>query len=218
LFDVIQAMGLVYQTFYHLSRAIGHCCFGYRVIGAEKIPQNGGLILAMNHQSFLDPPLAGIASDREVFYLARKTLMDIPVLGSILPHLNVIPYDQEGSDMSAIKSVIRVVRAGEAAVIFPEGTRSPDGSLLPVQHGVGMIVAKTMAPVIPMRIFGAHEAFPKGSSKIHFKPVTIVVGNLLQFTPEDFEGEQRAAYQRVSERVMAAIASLHCPPRRPVIE
>lgn len=211
-------MGLVYQTFYHLSLAIGHCCFDYRVINAERIPKCGGLILAMNHQSFLDPPLAGIACKREVFYLARKTLLDIPVLGTILPHLNVIPYDQEGSDMSAIKNVIRVVRAGEAAVIFPEGTRSRDGRLQPVQHGVGMIVAKTLVPVVPMRIFGAHEAFPRGGSKVRFEPVTVVVGDVLHFSEEDFKGDVRAAYRSVSERVMEAIASLQCPPRRPVIE
>jgi 1-acyl-sn-glycerol-3-phosphate acyltransferase len=211
-------MGLVYQTAYYLTRAVAHCCFDYRVINREAIPPSGGLILAMNHQSFLDPPLAGIACDREIYYFARKSLMDIPLLGRILPRLNVIPYDQEGADMSALKSVIRVVRAGEAAVVFPEGTRSSDAELQPAQSGLGLIVAKTMAPVVPMRIFGAYDAFPRGASKIHMAPVTIVVGDVLRFSGADFEGDAKAAYKRVSNAVMERIAALRCPPRRTALD
>ena len=208
-------MGLVYQTAYYLTRALAYCCFDYRVVNREAIPSSGGLILAMNHQSFLDPPFAGIACDREVYFLARKSLLKIPVLGRFLLDLNVIPYDQEGNDMSALKSVIRVVRAGEAAVVFPEGTRSRNGELLPAQAGIGMIVAKTFAPVVPMRIFGAHEAFPRDASKIRLHPVTVVVGEPLQFGAGDFEGDFKASYKRVSDRVMERIAALRCPPLRP---
>jgi 1-acyl-sn-glycerol-3-phosphate acyltransferase len=162
--------------------------------------------------------LAGIACDREVYYFARKSLMDIPLLGRILPKLNVIPYDQEGADMSALKSVIRVVRAGEAAVVFPEGTRSRDAQLQPAQSGLGLIVAKTMAPVVPMRIFGAHDAFPREASKIRMAPVTVVVGDVLRFSTADFEGDAKAAYKRVSNSVMERIAELRCPPRRSALD
>ena len=211
-------MGLVYQTAYYLTRALAHCCFDYRVINREAIPPSGGLILAMNHQSFLDPPLAGIACDREVYFLARKSLLEIPVLGGLLLDLNVIPYDQEGGDMSALKSVIRVVKGGDAVLVFPEGTRSRDGRLLPAQSGLGLVVAKTLAPVVPMRIFGAHEAFPRDNSKIRMEPVTLVVGEVLHFTPADFKGDTKAAYKRVSETVMERIAALRCPPRRPALD
>ena len=211
-------MGLVYQTAYSLTRALAHCCFDYRVINREAIPSSGGLILAMNHQSFLDPPLAGIACDREVYFLARKSLMEIPVLGGLLLDLNVIPYDQDGGDMSALKSVIRVVKGGDAAVVFPEGTRSRDARLLPAQSGLGLVVAKTLAPVVPMRIFGAHEAFPRDNSKIRLVPVTLVVGEVLHFTPADFKGDTKAAYKRVSETVMESIAALQCPPRRTALD
>lgn len=206
-------MGLVYQTAYYLSRAIGHCCFDFRVINREAIPAEGPLLLAMNHQSFLDPPLAGIACDRDISYLARKSLSEIPILGRLLPKLNVIPYDQGGSDMSAIKAVIRVLKAGNATVIFPEGTRSRDGSLQSAQPGTGMIVAKTLAPVVPMRIFGAHEAFPKNSVKIRFSPITIVVGEVLQFSKQDCVGDPKIVYKKISDNIMDCIASLRCPAR-----
>ena len=206
-------MGLTYQTAYYLSRAIGHCFFDFRVINREVIPAEGPLLLAMNHQSFLDPPLAGTACDRDISYLARKSLSDIPILGRLLPKLNVIPYDQGGSDMSAIKAVIRVLKAGNATVIFPEGTRSKDGNLQAAQPGTGMIVAKTLAPVVPMRIFGAHEAFPKDSRKIRFVPITIVVGDVLRFSKQDCEGDPKVVYQKLSDTIMEHIAALRCPER-----
>jgi 1-acyl-sn-glycerol-3-phosphate acyltransferase len=206
-------MGLTYQTAYYLSRVIGHCCFDFRVVNRERILNEGPLLLAMNHQSFLDPPLAGIACDRDIYYLARKSLSEIPVLGPLLPRLNVIPYDQGGSDMSAIKAVIRVLKAGHATVIFPEGTRSKDGKLQPAQPGTGMIVAKTLAPVIPLRIFGAHEAFPRDSSKIRLVPITVVVGNVLKFSKQDCDGDPKAVYKRISDNIMDHIASLKCPER-----
>ena len=67
----------------------------------------------MNHQSYLDPPLAGVASGREVYFLARKTLLDLPVLRWLLPKLNVVPVDQEGNDRSALKTLLRILKAGE---------------------------------------------------------------------------------------------------------
>jgi 1-acyl-sn-glycerol-3-phosphate acyltransferase len=204
-------MGLVYQVGYYASRALAHCCFDYRVIGREKIPREGGLLLAMNHQSFLDPPLAGIACEREIFYLARKSLLEWPVLGALFPAMNVIPYDQEGSDMSALKTVIRMVKEGHATVIFPEGTRSRDGNLQPAQSGLGMVVAKTLVPVVPLRIFGAFEAFPRGGKRLRWSPIRVVVGDVLRFATRDFEGPSKAAYARVSEQVMSCIAALEVP-------
>jgi 1-acyl-sn-glycerol-3-phosphate acyltransferase len=206
-------MGLVYQATYYITRTVAHLCFDFRVYNREAIPKEGGLLLAMNHQSFIDPPLAGIACDREVCYLARKSLFDVPVLGRLLPPLHVIPYDQSGSDIGALKAMIRVVKKGEAAVIFPEGTRTSDGELQPAQAGVGMVVAKTLAPVVPLRIFGAFDAFPRNSKSVRFTPVTLVVGDVLRFTAKDCEGDPRVVYKRVSNTVMEAIAALRCPPR-----
>lgn len=206
-------MGLTYQAAYYISRAVGHCFFDFRVLHREKIYNEGPLLLAMNHQSFLDPPLAGIACDRDIFYLARKSLSEIPIIGPLLPRLNVIPYDQGGSDMSAIKAVIRVLKAGHATVIFPEGTRSRDGKLQAAQPGAGMIVAKTLAPVVPMRIFGAHEAFPRDSSKIRLAPITLVVGDPLHFSKSDCEGDPKTVYKKISDQIMDRIVSLQCPER-----
>src|SRR6266436_4067746 len=79
--------------------------------------QTGPVILAMNHQSYLDPPLAGITCDRAIYFLARRTLTEVPLLGWLLPKLNVIPVNQEGIDRSALKTLIRVLKSGNAAAV-----------------------------------------------------------------------------------------------------
>jgi len=206
-------MGLWYQFGYQLSGFLAKVCFDYRVVHGERIPREGGVILAMNHQSYIDPPLAGVAAPRELYFLARKTLLEWPVLGPLFPKLNVVPVDQERADMSALKAVIKVVRAGHGTVIFPEGSRTLDGQLQPAQPGLGLIIAKTLAPVVPMRIFGAYEAFPRGGKPRLFRPVTLVVGEAIHFTPADMEGSGRDLYQRLSERVMERIAAIENVPR-----
>jgi 1-acyl-sn-glycerol-3-phosphate acyltransferase len=197
-----------YFTIYHLTRLVARVFFRFRVIHPERVIQEGPVILAMNHESYLDPPFAGIACRRAIYFLARKTLLDVPVLGWVLPKLNVIPVDQEGGDRSALKALIRILRANHCALVFPEGSRTPDGHLQPPQPGVGLVIAKTLAPVVPMRIFGAHQALPRGGGKMRLCPITIVVGEPLFFTPADVDGNGREVYPRLSERVMKAIAAL----------
>jgi len=197
-----------YWIGYHLSRLIGRLFFRLRIIHRERMIQTGSVILAMNHQSYLDPPLAGITCDRSIYFLARRTLMDTPVLGWVLPKLNVIPVNQEGIDRSALKALIRVLKSGNAALVFPEGARTLDGDLQPAQPGLGLVIAKTLAPVVPIRIFGAHEALPRGGGGLHFVPITIVVGEPIFFTTADLESPGKDLYGRLSQRVMDAIAAL----------
>ena len=209
-------MSFTYYFWYTVSKTIARLFFSFRVLYPERIVEEGPLILASNHQSYFDPPLVGICSRRGVYYLARKTLLQIPLLGKLLPHINVILVDRDGNDMSALKSVIRTVKSGNAVVLFPEGTRSIDGNLQPAKAGIGLVIAKTRAPVQPVRIFGSYEAFPKGSDKISLTPITVVVGETIHFTDADLNpslhgNDERALYQSLSDRVMAAIAELQLP-------
>jgi cytidylate kinase len=203
-----QRMNPYYWLGYWLSRLLAQIFFRFRILHRERMIQSGPVILAMNHQSFFDPPLAGNAADRAIFFLARKTLLDHWFWGWLLPKLNVIPVDQEGSDRSALKALIRILRAGEATLVFPEGGRTLDGNLQPAQPGLGLVIAKTLAPVVPMRIFGAHEAWPRGSNRIRLHPITVVVGHPIFFTQADVAERGKEVYQRLSERVMNEIAKL----------
>ena len=201
-------MNAWYWAGYTLSKLIGHIFFHYRVIHRERMIQTGPVILAMNHQSYLDPPLAGIACKRPIYFLARKSLLKVPILGRILPKLNVIPVDQEGMDRGALKALLRILQAGEGALVFPEGARTLDGSLQPALPGLGFIIAKTRAPVLPMRIFGSHEALPRGGGRLRFHPITVVIGRPMYFTEMDVSAGKKDLYQQLSQRVMDEITSL----------
>jgi 1-acyl-sn-glycerol-3-phosphate acyltransferase len=182
--------------------------FSLRVVHPERMVESGPLIIAVNHSSFFDPPLAGICSKRGVFYLARKTLLKWPFFGPLFPAMNVIPVERDGNDMSALREVIKKIKEGNAVVLFPEGTRSPDGRLQPARAGIGLVIAKTGAPVMPMRIFGAHEAFPKNAKGLRSSQITVVLGEPIHFTREEVENPSRENYQVLSNRVMEAIAAL----------
>jgi 1-acyl-sn-glycerol-3-phosphate acyltransferase len=202
-------MNFYYWIGYQLSRLAGRLFFRFRIIDRERMIQSGPVILAMNHQSYLDPPLAGTACDRAIYFLARRTLLNVPLLGWVLPKLNVIPVNQEGVDRSAIKAVIRLLQAGNGVLVFPEGSRTLDGTLQPPEPGIGLIIAKTLAPVVPMRIFGAHEALPRHGGRLRFVPITVVIGEPIFFSAADMEPGGKDRYARLGDRVMKAIAALH---------
>lgn len=201
-------MGAWYSIGYNLTKLIARTLFSFKVVHGERIIETGGALLAMNHQSFVDPPLAGICCKRDIYFLARKTLLDWPILGPILPKMNVVPVNQERADMSALKTVIKLVKAGNCTIIFPEGGRTEDGKLQPAQPGLGLVIAKTLVPVIPMRIFGAYEAYPTGAKFPKRHPITIVVGEPMYFTEADLTSGGRDLYQKLSERVMERIAAI----------
>ena len=204
-------MNFYYWLGYHLSRLLAQVFFGFRILHRERMIQSGPVILAANHQSFFDPPLAGNASDRAIFFLAKKSLMEVPILGWLLPKLNVIPVNLEGGDRSALKALLRILKTGECALVFPEGSRTPDGKLQPAEPGLGLLIAKTRAPVVPVRIFGAFDAWPI-HGRIHlFKKITVVVGEPIYFSDADVAQGGKELYQRLSQRVMDAIASLQLP-------
>jgi 1-acyl-sn-glycerol-3-phosphate acyltransferase len=201
-------MNFYYWVGYHFTRLIGRLLFRFRVIHRERMIQSGAVILAMNHQSYLDPPLAGTTCDRPIYFLARRTLLNVPLLGRVLPKVNVIPVNQEGVDRSAIKTMIRVLRAGNGVLVFPEGSRTLDGALQTAEPGLGLVIAKTFAPVVPMRIFGAHEALPRGGGRLRCVPITIVIGEPIFFSAADLNSAGKDVYARLSNRVMTAIAAL----------
>ena len=201
-------MNPYYWFCYHLIRLVGRLFFRLRVVHRERMINRGPVILASNHESYLDPPVIGSVADRAIFFLARKTLLAGAFFGWLLPKLNVIPVDQEGNDRSALKALIRILKAGEATLIFPEGERTRDGCLRPALPGLGFVIAKTLAPVVPVRIFGAREALPRGSGRLRACPITVVVGEPIYFTVADLQPPGRELYGRLSQRVMDAIATL----------
>ncbi len=201
-------MNLSYRLGYNLFKLLARAFFNHRVIGMENLSVTGGALIACNHASFVDPPFVGIALDEQIHYLARKSLFDHPVAGAILRSWNAVPVDQDRPDMTSLKTVIRRLREGNKVLVFPEGERSFDGAFLPGLPGIGLIVAKSGVPVIPVRLFGTHAALPRGGKVIHPAEVTVVCGRPWQCDPSQYHCEGKELYRRISDDIMKQIAGL----------
>jgi 1-acyl-sn-glycerol-3-phosphate acyltransferase len=201
----------LYRIGYTLSKLGAELGFRLKIYGQENLIEEGPAILASNHASFIDPPLVGVACQKEIYYLARKSLFEKPIIGPILAQLNTVPVDRDRGDVAAVRAILQILKSGNRVVVFPEGTRSSDGNLQPAKAGVGLIIAKSLAPVVPIRIFGSYAALPRTGGIRLFSPVTLVVGKPIYFTKEDLGTGERSVYQELSDRVMTAIAALEKP-------
>lgn len=201
-------MKTVYWIGYIFFKSAGKAFFNRRVINEHKLVQEGGVLMCANHESFLDPPLIGIAHPLNVTYLARKTLFK-GFFKWLYTQWDAIPIDQENPDMTGLKNIIKALKNGKKVVMFPEGERTLHGGLNPGLPGVGLIVAKAQATVQPMRIFGAYDALPRGSGKLKRHQIDVVVGDPIHFTKEELkEYRGKDGYQRISDRIMQAISEL----------
>ena len=144
-------MNFVYWIGWTGFRAMYATYFHWRVFNPERVPVSGAVILASNHASFLDPPLVGSGLHRECTFLARDTLFRFGPTRWLLNKWQAVPIDREGSSASGMKRILEALNRGRAVILFPEGTRTRDGQLQRVRSGVGLIAAKTDAPVVPVR-------------------------------------------------------------------
>lgn len=201
-------MNFSYWLGHRFFREFARGLFDFRVIGAEKLPIAGPALIASNHVSFLDPPFVGTAFDEVVHSFARKSLFNNPLMGAILRSWQVLGVDLDKPDTAALKTTIRLLRAGEKVLIFPEGTRSHDGSLQPGEAGVGLFIAKTQAPVLPVRLFGAYEAFPRDAKTLRPSQITLVIGDLWQPDLKSYPQTGKDLYQVLADEVMRRIGEL----------
>ncbi len=147
----------------------------FRVVGLERVPAAGPLIVACNHVSYLDPPALGAALPRPVSYMAKIELFRIPVLGPLIRALGAFPVDRSRGDVAAIKAAVKVLQQGAVFGIFPEGGRNPEGSKQP-QMGVALLASLSGATVIPAYLSGT-------SGANRFAPVTVRFGEPVRFDP-----------------------------------
>lgn len=135
--------------------------FRGRVFGLRNPPRTGGVLLICNHQSFLDPVLATLALPRECHYMARDTLFQQPLLRKVIQYLNAFPIKRNSADIGAVKESLQRLKRGNALVVFPEGTRTCDGAIQPLEPGAILIARKAGAVLVPTVIVGAFECWPR---------------------------------------------------------
>jgi len=182
--------------------------FGLRVTGGEHLVTEGAVLVAANHQSYLDPPLISCLYNDEMFFLARKTLFT-RTSRWLYTKWNAIPVDQNRPDMASLKTIIRKLKDGHRVLVFPEGERTNDGDIGEAAPGIGLVAAKSGAVIQPVRISGAREALPRGSARVRFARITVAIGRPIRLTPAELGAPNgKEDYERIARRIMAAIAAL----------
>jgi 1-acyl-sn-glycerol-3-phosphate acyltransferase len=193
----------VYTVLYHRRR----------VFNEERVPRAGGAILAANHLSYIDSLLVGCSTRRFIHFLARESAFK-NLLGVILRSWGCIPVDRDGGSAKGLRTILERLREGRAIMMFPEGTRSPDGTQQPAKSGIGLLIAKSNAPVIPVRVFGTYEAFGRhllfprpGRVQVKFGP-PLNFKKLRAEAADCTSNRRREIYGQLSGELMTAIAGL----------
>jgi 1-acyl-sn-glycerol-3-phosphate acyltransferase len=185
---------------FFLGRALFRLFFStfgrWKVSGRENIPPTGGVLIAPNHRSMADPPLAGAAMRRPLFFMAKQELFEVPVLGFLIRRTNAFPVRRGEGDVGAFRNTQRLLEEGEAVLVFPEGGRSKDGNFRPAKAGAGMLACLAQVPVVPMRI--------KNSDRIGKAPVEVIFGKPL-YPPKEYT---KATYQQFSNQILEAVKAL----------
>lgn len=194
-----------YRFIWWIAYAVGAALFRVRVEGRHNIPQKGGFVVAINHCSYVDPVIIGVAAGRELWYLAKAELFSVPGLGWLIRNLNAMPVDRRRGDRSAIMTWTQLLRAGRPVLIFPEGTRNKKPGFLKPRPGLGMLVHRTQVPVLPAYISGTTQVW---KTLLGLDQVTVRFGPPIQFCASQLPERRKDAYDFISKEVMLQIGKI----------
>ncbi len=205
---MVRSSDWLYRAGWVLVRGLARLYFRLEVVGAERVPLEGPLIVAPNHMSLLDPPLIGCACPRELRYLAKAELFRYGLFTKLIQRLGAYPVERGTADVGAIKTALQVLAEGRALIIFIEGTRGDGTRLLPPTAGVTLLARQSGAPVLPTAIVGTEKAWRKGTRLPKPTKVKIAFGHPVRY--QDLYGERtdRQTREAFSWDVMKRIADL----------
>lgn len=192
--------------FYKLLKFFLQILFGIlfrpEIKGKENVPMTGGMIMAANHLSNWDPPMAGTYMPRPVAYMAKEELFKPAIAGAIIKSLYAFPVKRGAADRGAIKAALGILKQGLCLGVFPEGTRSKTGKLGKPEAGVALLAAMGKVPVVPTAIINTNRIFQNGDT---LPRVKIIFGE-----PIYFEGKHndKEALEAFSKKIMEKIEKL----------
>lgn len=155
------AKRLWYDFLRIVCRSVFLAVYRIRSEGREHIPRAGGALVLSNHQSHFDPIIVGLGSDRRMNYLARETLFRFPPFRWLIRSLDAIPIDREGLGLNGLKETLRRIKRGELVLMFPEGTRTPNGEVHALKPGFCALARRLNVPLVPVGVDGAFDAWPR---------------------------------------------------------
>ena len=186
--------------------------FGIRFEGISHIPISGPLLIVPNHVTYADPVLVSIPVRRRVYYMAWDALFRVPGLAWLIRRLRAFPVELDAADSRATREAVRLLQAGEAVMIFPEGARSLDGRVQRFKPGAFRLACSLGVPILPVTIIGGHEVWPPGRALPRRGRLRIVYHPLI--VPAADQEDKSAARTLAPEvrRIVAAALPRHHRP------
>jgi 1-acyl-sn-glycerol-3-phosphate acyltransferase len=201
----------IHPIIYPLTQAVVSAFFrlgGLKVRGLENLPEQGRFILAPNHVSHFDPPLVSHICPRTPHIIAKAELFKNPIFGGYIARLGAFPVQRGKADRQAIRRAMEVLENETPLIVFPEGTRSPDGNLQSAEIGFAMIAHATKSPIVPVYLKGTQNALSAVRPGFRFTKTEIHFGEPLFFEEEYSRRGDRATLEAIGARVMQEIAAL----------
>lgn len=198
---------LIYSASRLLCLGIAKAFHRLHVEGEEQVPWTGPAILAANHVSFIDPIIVGVSVRRPVHFMAKEELFRFRPFGRFLRALQAFPVNRRRLDLQAMNQAISLLEQGQIVVIFPEGTRGDGMHLGAAKPGIGLIAARSGAPVIPVFHRGTERVLPRGAWFPRPHRITVKFGPPLRFG-ETLAGEEQEQFVAFSQMIMKRIAAL----------
>ncbi|MGI8315377.1 lysophospholipid acyltransferase family protein [Halobacillus mangrovi] len=187
----------LYKLGKFLCTVIFYPLYRIKVVGKENIPKDGPVIICSNHISNFDPPVVGITSDRNIYFMAKEELFKNKFFGGILKGVHAFPIKRGMRDRNALRQGLNVLKENHALGLFPEGTRQKNGEVGKGLAGAGFFALRSEATIVPCAIIGPYQKF---------KPLKVVYGEPIDMT--SFR-QEKASAQVVTDRIMEEIRQLH---------
>ncbi len=172
----IPRRGFLWSACQAIARIFTTVVFDLKVYGQHHVPPRGGVLLAANHESYLDPALVAVRMKRPVNFFAKAELFEIPGFAWLIRSLHAFPVRQGEGDIGAAKEAIRRLKEGHILNIYPEGSRTETGELGPIEPGVALMVRRAGVPVVPVVVSGSFHAWPRGRKFFRSAPIRVLYG------------------------------------------
>jgi 1-acyl-sn-glycerol-3-phosphate acyltransferase len=199
---------MLYAISHAVVKFLGRLLLRLRIVGAEHLPRTGPVLIAPNHVSYLDIPLLGAMVDRPLHFMGKPSLFRGRWVGRLYRMLNGFPIEPGPRSRNGLMEAVDRLKRGHCVVMYPEGGRSLNGRLQEPMPGIGMIVALSGAKVIPAFVSGVDRVLPVGARMLRIHPVTVYIGEPIDFTEQIRNGDGKELYLRISRTVMEEIAKL----------
>jgi len=199
----------LYRTIQLTLRGIFKSLYRTEVIGLEKVPRSGRVLLCCNHISYVDPVVIGAYIPRYTYFMAKKELFKVSFLSNLVTFLNAFPVRRDTTDRYAFDTSIKILKDDNLLGLFPEGTRSTDGIIREGKKGIGLIALLSRSDILPVAISGSNEIIQKPHKRVFFPRIRLIVGDVIKTGRIIDENERKVAIAIIVSETMDSIRKLY---------